>query len=191
MKIRIAIAAIAMLALSSCNKDDNKTEEPVTVVGKWYAEYPENGTFYDENNDVDVPYSKAIQYYEFVDGQTGYWMKFLFCEGSTNPDHQYGSRTGMELAAGAFTYTIDDEHTIHIMLNRFYEDDPYNNVWTLNVSGNKITGIDNGTGYILLPATDTQAEQVERWDNQSHGGSSEDAYEYTDINENPASTPAS
>lgn len=188
-KLFILTAVITALTLNTgCNKEEKIA--PISVIGSWYAEYDKDGTFYDYDADDDVPYKRVIQFYQFADEKTGYWTEFLFREGSTNPDIQYGSLTGLEYADGAFTYTVDDDGTIRISLLNSREYDPYDNFWTLEASDQKIAGKDEGISYTLVPASENQINQVIKWDDEFHGGSEEDEYLYTDITDDPATHPS-
>lgn len=176
-KLFIFTAVITALVLNTgCNKKDKNI--PISVIGSWYSEYDKNDT------------TRVIQYYQFVDEKMGYWTEFLFREGLTYPDNQYGSLTGMEFADGAFTYTVGDDGTVRISLLNFGEYDPYDNFWTLKASVNKIEGNDEGVNYTLVRASEDQIKQVTKWDDDFHGGSAEDDYLYTDINDDPATHPS-
>lgn len=186
-KILIFSAVIAALVLNTgCNGKDKS----ISVKGNWYAEYDKEGTYYDFLTDEDEAYSRVIQFYQFEDGNRGYWTEFLFREGSTYPDAQYGSLTGLEYADGAFNYTVADDGTVRISLLNYREYDPYDNIWTLKASGKKIVGTDEGVTYTLVRPTDMQIKQVRSWDDESHGGSAEDEYLYTDIDNGAATQPA-
>ena len=184
-KLFILTAVITVLTLNTgCNRKDKIA--PISVIGSWYAEYDKDGTFYDYGADDVVSYKRVIQFYQFVDEKTGYWTEFLFCEGSTYPYIQYGGLAGLEYADGAFTYTVNDDGTILVTLINSLED----NSWTLKASDQKIAGTDEGISYTLVPASENQINQVNRWDDELHGGSAEDEYLYTDITDDPATHPS-
>jgi len=188
-KLFILTAVITALVLSAgCKREDRNT--PISVIGSWYAEYDKDGTFYDSDFDDDIPYSRVVQFYQFVDEKTGYWTEFLFRDGSTYPDFQYGSLTGLEYADGAFTYTMGDDGTVRINLINSRENDPYDNFWTLKASAQYIAGTDGRMNYSLFPASEAQINQVRIWDAEFHGGSAEDEYIYTDVTDDPATQPA-
>lgn len=176
-KLFILTAVITVLTLNTgCNKKDKI--DPISVIGNWYAEYDKNDT------------TRVIQFYQFVDEKTGYWTEFLFCEGSTYPDEQYGSLTGLEYADGAFTYTVGNDGTVRISLVNYLEYVSYDNFWTLKASTQKITGTDEGVNYTLVRASENQIDLVKRWDDEFHGGSAEDEYLFTDVTDDPATQPA-
>ena len=64
------------------------------------------------------------------------------------------------------------------------------NSWTLKASDQKIAGTDEGISYTLVPASENQINQVNRWDDELHGGSAKDEYLYTDITDDPATHPS-
>ena len=176
-KLLIFTAVITALTLNmGCNKKDKN--DPISVIGSWYSEYDKNDT------------TRIVQFYQFEDEKTGYWTEFLFCKGSTYPDMQYGSLTGLKDADGAFNYTVGDNGTVRISLLNFSEYDPYDNIWTLKASANKIAGADEGVNYTLVRASEDQIKQVIKWDEDFHGGSAEDEYLYTDITDDPANHPS-
>lgn len=176
-KLLIFIAVITALTLNmGCNREDRNT--PISVIGSWYAEYDKNDTI------------SVIQYYQFENEKTGYWTEFLFRKGSTYPEMQYGSLTGLEFADGAFISTVYVDGTIRISLINHSEDDPYDNIWTLKASDNIIIGTDEGVNYTLVRASEDQIKQVTKWDEDFHGGSAEDEYLYTDITDDPANHPS-
>lgn len=176
-KLFILTAVITVLTLNTgCNRKDKIA--PISVIGSWYAEYDKNDT------------TRVIQFYQFVDEKTGYWTEFLFREGSTYPDEQYGSLTGLEYADGAFTYTVGNDGTVRISLVNYREYVSYDNFWTLKASTQKITGTDEGVNYTLVRASENQINLVKRWDDEFHGGSAEDEYLFTDVTDDPATQPA-
>ena len=108
MALLLLICSMPALFASCDDEKDDQTKADVT--GRWYAEYEKTGT------EGQISYSKVIQYYEFEAGGQGYWTKFLL-----NADkcvYQYGGLTGLEDADGAFRYSIDNDGTIHIKLNK-------------------------------------------------------------------------
>lgn len=187
-KLFVFTAVITALVLGTGCKDKDKN---VSVTGSWYAEYDKTGTFYDPVIGSDIPYTRVVQFYQFDDEEMGYWTSFLFCEGSTYPDFQYGGLTGLEYADGAFNYTVNRDGTVRIGLINFHEFDSYDNFWTLRASADKITGTDERVTYTLVPASEDQIKRVKEWDDDFHGGSAEEDSLYTDIDDNdPATHPS-
>ena len=187
-KIFVFLIVINALALT-CGCDKKETGEPVSVTGNWYAEYDKNGSIPNWDGDGETPYNKAVQYYEFEENGKGYWVYFLLGNDSDLPVNQYGGLSGMEYADGAFTYTVATDGTVSIRLLNVFGDVPYNSEWTLKVSDGKITGIDDGFTYTLMPASESRTELFRQWDDAWYGGF-DDSNQYTDIKDDSATDPA-
>ena len=142
-RLLIFTGIITVLVLTGCC-DKKETDEPISVTGNWYAEYDKNGLISDLDSDGDINYSKAVQYYEFEENGKGYWVCFLLENDSDLPVYQFGGLSGLEYADGAFAYTVSADGTISIRLLNVFGDVTYDREWNLKVSGNKITGIDDG-----------------------------------------------
>jgi len=187
-RLFIFTVIITILSLTGC-RDKKEAFEPISITGNWYAEYDKNGSISDLDGDGDINYSKAIQYYEFEENGKGYWVCFLLGNGSDLPVYQFGGLSGLEYADGAFAYTVTTDGTISIRLLNIFGDVPYDSEWSLKVSGGKITGIDDGFKYTLIPASESRTELFRQWDDAWYGGF-DDSSQYTDIKDDSATNPA-
>ncbi len=178
MKSRILWMLAAILTIcgtsmvTSCSEEDNAVNPKVSerVTGKWYAEYAKTGTVPGfEEGDDPLTFVKIVQYYEFKSDGSGWWTAFSVDE-NDEPVWQHGSLIGLDFAAGYFEYYTKPDGTITINLVNELAENPRQS-WTLHLTGDQLTGEDDGIVYTATHATDEQDAWVKGWDDLFHGGS--------------------
>jgi len=167
-------AAILSLGFTACSDNSDNPINPSgpEITGKWYAEYAKTGTVPGfEEGDNPVTFVKMVQYYEFEADGTGRWTVFSVDKDNV-PVWQYGSLVGLDYAAGYFNYSTNSDGTVNINLLNELEENPHHS-WTLHLTGDRLTGNDEGNTYALAHATAEQEAWVKDWDAKYHGGLSE------------------
>ena len=114
MKIKTTILLFAVViaaGFTACTNEDNSADtfSPEMVVGKWYVELQESGT-YGEGDDA-FDFDKVIIYGNLRDDGTGTWFALFF-----NP---YGNLidTGDVFFGAGCQYTTNADGNVHVELN--------------------------------------------------------------------------
>lgn len=166
---------IALVAMTSCTIDDN----PVTpvkplnkdVVGNWYGECESAVSIPIDEGKLEMTV-KMIQFYQFNEDGTGYWVSFDLGESGSVLEYE-GGLTGGKDADGYFRYTTGSDGTVDISLVNQTEDEA-SATRTLHIEEGKLTETEDGITFVLSTATEGQLALIEKLDAQSHGGNNDD-----------------
>ena len=107
-KLILLFAVTLAMGFTACSNDDIPVIDiqPEDVIGKWYAEYDQPGSF--DANGVAVEYQKIAQYASFQENGNGFWS-ILFLDAAGKAIDIPGYSCG-----GTIKYTIND-NTINVI----------------------------------------------------------------------------
>lgn len=177
-----AMLFIAILAMSSCAKEDNATTAfglKQKLVGEWIMELPVSGLEADPVLGIVIPDNADMLTLIFHFDADGYGWKELnvMSEG----EMIYSAINRYEKG---FTYTIDGEGKIKVD----YDEEGSNE--ELYFSGYTLTYYQDGIEFYLQRATDEQIQRYKKASDEWHGGSDEGGSIDTDIDNTDAGEPS-
>ena len=177
-----AMLFIAILAMSSCAKEDNTTTSfglKQKLVGEWIMELPVSGLEADPSSGIVIPDDADMLTLIFHFDADGYGWKELnvMREGEM-------IYSAMNRYEKGFTYTIDGEGKIKVD----YDEEGSNE--ELHFSGYTLTYYHDGIEFYLERATDEQIQSYKKASDEWHGGSDEGGSIGTDIDKTDASEPS-
>lgn len=184
-KIKIlATLFIALVAMSSCSKEDNPASEdkPLArqLVGEWIMEQKVDGLEADEASDIEIPTDAdmfTIIYHFFADG-TGWKECVILKDGKCifSVISRYGD--------AEFTYTIDKDGKVIVD----YPDEEIGDLLTFD--GKSLTALINGLHFNFVRATEDQIENYKAEADALYGGSDEEDTTDTGISDKDADEPS-
>ena len=177
-----AMLFIAILAMSSCAKEDNATTAfglKQKLVGEWIMELPVSGLEAEPSSGIVIPDDADMLTLIFHFDADGYGWKELnvMREG----EMIYSAINRYEKG---FTYTIDGEGKIKVD----YDEEGSNE--ELYFSGYTLTYNQDGIEFYLQRATDEQIQRYKKASDEWHGGSDEGSSIDTDIDNTDAGEPS-
>ena len=177
-----AMLFIAILAMSSCAKEDNATTAfglKQKLVGEWIMELPVSGLEADPVLGIVIPDDADMLTLIFHFDADGYGWKELnvMREG----EMIYSAINRYEKG---FTYTIDGEGKIKVD----YDEEGSNE--ELYFNGYTLTYDQDGIEFYLQRATDEQIQRYKKASDEWHGGSDEGGSIDTDIDNTDAGEPS-
>lgn len=177
-----AMLFIAILAMSSCAKEDNATTAfglKQKLVGEWIMELPVSGLEADPVLGIVIPDNADMLTLIFHFDADGYGWKELnvMSEG----EMIYSAINRYEKG---FTYSIDGEGKIKVD----YDEEGSNE--ELYFSGYTLTYDQDGIEFYLQRATDEQIQRYKKASDEWHGGSDEGGSIDTDIDNTDAGEPS-
>lgn len=180
----LAALFIALVAMSSCSKDDDSSAEdkPLAeqLVGEWIMEQEVDGLEANEDSDIEIPTDAdmfTIIFHFNADG-TGWKECVIMKEGKCIFDviSRYGD--------GEFTYTLDKEGKVIVD----YPEDEIGDELTFD--GKSLTTLIDGLHFNFVRATEDQMEKYKEEADAIHGGSAEEDTTDTPISDQEAEEPS-
>ena len=181
MKI-FAAMFIALVAMSSCWKEDNPIVDPepttsdeavkAELYGTWYAQYDATGSINGKT------YQRVVEFYQFPEAlgesNLGVWNRYYFAEADDEyPIDDLGGGSG---ATGLFDYIAGSGGTINLQLNNLemavYSLSYYNpTMRTLRYADEHLTaaGVD-GQRVIFTKTNEATEDMMYEWHVHLHGG---------------------
>lgn len=184
MKI-YAMLFIAILAMSSCAKEDNATTAfrlKQKLVGEWIMELPVSGIEADPVSDIVIPDDAdmlTLIFHFNADG-TGWKELNVMREG----EMIYSANNRYETE---FKYSIDEEGKIKV---DYDENDSNDKLHKLHFNGSTLTYEQEDVEFYLERATDDQIQSYKKASDEWHGGSDEGSSIDTDIDKTDAGEPS-
>jgi hypothetical protein len=181
MKI-YAMLFIAILAMSSCAKEDNATTAfrlKQKLVGEWIMELPVSGLEADSSSGIVIPDDAdmlTLIFHFDADG-TGWKELNVMREGEMIYSAINRHETG-------FKYSIDGYGNVEVDMEH---DDTGDN---LHFNGYKLSFVQDGIEFYLQRATDEQIQSYKKASDEWHGGSDEGGSIDTDIDNTDAGEPS-
>ena len=154
-KLILLFAVTLAMGFTACSNDDIPVIDiqPEDVIGKWYAEYDQPGSF--DANGVAVEYQKIAQYASFQENGNGFWS-ILFLDAAGKAIDIPGYSCG-----GTIKYTIND-NTINVNMESgkmpILEDN-----WDVKYSKSLLTVKASSLSEPMAPITPEQEEMVKKW----------------------------
>ena len=177
-----AMLFIAILAMSSCAKEDNATTAfglKQKLVGEWIMELPVSGLEADPVSGIVIPDDAdmlTLIFHFDADG-TGWKELNVMREG----EMIYSAINRYETE---FKYSIDEEGKIKVDYDEKDSNDK------LHFNGYTLTYDQDGIEFYLERATDDQIQSYKKASDEWHGGSDEGSAIDTDIDKTDAGEPS-
>lgn len=141
----LLMAIMIAAGFTACTKDDNPADafRPEMVVGKWYYEFNQHGTF--GEGDAAFEFDKIIIYGNLNADRTGSWYAIFFDSFGNLID------PGNLFFGSGFQYTTSADGGVNVQLNSESVLNQLMPSWDMYYNGGQLNSIDTYTGtYIVL-----------------------------------------
>ena len=180
----IAALFIALVAMSSCSKDETPDNSQLAekLVGEWIMEHDIEGLeLLVQGSDIEIPAEADMYTVIYHFNTDGYgWQEIAALQ-----DGMYVATFISRYGMGQFSYEIDNDGNVYIS---YIDDDELGDVLTFD--GNSLSTVTNAQNFNLVRAT---GEQIAKYNYEAetfHGGNAEGDTTETGISDKDASEPS-